>query len=768
MSYTFKHGDRPLEGLTVQRAIGRGGFGEVYYALTDSGKQVALKYLRENPEIELRGIAHVMNLKSPHLITIYDVKRNAAGEPFVVMEYVSGPSLRELLVAEPGGMGPQKAAFFLAGIAKGLAYLHERGIVHRDLKPANIFYDDGYVKIGDYGLSKHMSVSQHSGQTVSVGTVHYMAPEIGSGSYTKAIDIYALGVILYEMLTGRLPYSGSSMGEILMRHLRDNPDLSGIPAPFARVIAKALAKEPQDRYPDAEAMLAAVSECADISRSLASFDATSLTRVPRRPELLDPDQTVTAGLVRPPPAPPLDVREAPVNPAGALPPRLQQRLEQLTRKLEQKTARMERKHGRRAGAAPRPAPPERVEQPVRRVKRGAQTVVLLAVTAAIAFALSAPFENAGGPLDARVVATILMMLGAVVGPLLAHLWLLQRAPARSKIIDRLTYASLGGLFMLPGWALAQDEVRGLEPIILGPLAAMLICSWESRIDSGRAGKVNGWWAFWPAVVGLVTAHIAGVPEEYDWVAAGMTAAISLLTQAAASMWPHTAGFSPAAPVSNAVPPAAPAVPRSGLVVQPPQSAPAATAPVGGAPRAQAVSTPALGPMPPKPIVVTAQPSFVGRTANAGMAFLGKLLLLTGMAVALGQPVLIDRATRALDAGKWHVDRSVEPLLRSGVPLGVPLVLLLLGSLLLVAARRQHGAWHFVRGCVGCVALLWGALVAMLWGGPALLWLFSGRDPRDLATAPDLAPTVAFGLVPLGLGALLLLWPRRPADRPIVI
>jgi serine/threonine protein kinase len=116
--------------------------------------------------------------------------------------------------AEPNGFSPEKAAYFLNGIAQGLSYLHERGIVHRDLKPGNIFYDDGYVKIGDYGLSKHISVSQHSGNTVSVGTVHYMAPEIGSGSYSKAIDIYSLGVILYEMLTGRLPFTGKSMGEI--------------------------------------------------------------------------------------------------------------------------------------------------------------------------------------------------------------------------------------------------------------------------------------------------------------------------------------------------------------------------------------------------------------------------------------------------------------------------------------------------------------------------------------------------------------------------
>ena len=122
-----------------------------------------------------------------------------------------------------------------------------------------------------------MSVSKHSGQTVSVGTVHYMAPEIGSGSYTKGIDIYALGVILYEMLTGQLPFTGSSMGEVLMRHLSDNPDLTSIPQPFASVIAKALAKDPQDRYEDADEMADALRQSGDISASIASFDPTSLT-----------------------------------------------------------------------------------------------------------------------------------------------------------------------------------------------------------------------------------------------------------------------------------------------------------------------------------------------------------------------------------------------------------------------------------------------------------------------------------------------------------
>ena len=174
--YRYKHGDRPLEGYTIQRAAGQGGFGEVYYALSDSGREVAIKAVQNYEQIELRGISQCMNLKSPHLVTIFDVKYNQHNEPFVIMEYVSGPSLRELLLESPSGLGTQKAAFFIREIAKGLSYLHECGIVHRDLKPSNIFYENGYVKVGDYGLTKAINASRHSGHTITVGTVHYMAP----------------------------------------------------------------------------------------------------------------------------------------------------------------------------------------------------------------------------------------------------------------------------------------------------------------------------------------------------------------------------------------------------------------------------------------------------------------------------------------------------------------------------------------------------------------------------------------------------------------
>ncbi len=282
MSFQFNQGDRPLAGYTIDRGVGRGGFGEVYYATSDGGKEVALKYLRENPQIELRGVTHCLNLKSPYLVSLHDIRQNGDGDHFVIMEYVSGPSLREVMSAEPKGLGPQKAAYFLRELAKGLAYLHDRGIVHRDLKPGNIFYEDGYVKIGDYGLAKMMTASQHSGQTVSVGTVHYMAPEVGSGVYDRTIDIYALGVILYEMLLGRVPFSGATMGEVLMKHLTAQPEVDDLPDPFAKVIRKALAKDPKDRYQTVNEMAGELLGVHGISKSVVGFDPASLNAVARQ------------------------------------------------------------------------------------------------------------------------------------------------------------------------------------------------------------------------------------------------------------------------------------------------------------------------------------------------------------------------------------------------------------------------------------------------------------------------------------------------------
>ena len=123
--FQYKRGETPLDGFTIEHGLGVGGFGEVYYATSAAGREVALKVLQNYEEIELRGISHCMNLKSPHLVTIFDVRQNDQGDSFVIMEYVQGPSLRVLLDSAPDGLGPTKAAFFLREMAKGLSYLHD-------------------------------------------------------------------------------------------------------------------------------------------------------------------------------------------------------------------------------------------------------------------------------------------------------------------------------------------------------------------------------------------------------------------------------------------------------------------------------------------------------------------------------------------------------------------------------------------------------------------------------------------------------------------
>jgi hypothetical protein len=262
LRFTYANGARPLAGYTIKRGIGRGGFGEVYFAVSDGGKEVAIKLIRHNLDVELRGVAHCLNLKHPNLIALYDVKQDEHDNSWVVMEFATGESLEDLIRRSPNGLAPEEAVDWMQGIAAGVSYLHDHGIVHRDLKPGNIFRDDGQVKLGDYGLSKFISCSRRSGQTESIGTVHYMAPEVANGRYGKEIDIYALGIILYEMLTGHVPFEGESVGEVLMKHLTAAPSLAEVPAAYREVIGRALAKDPERRFASVAEMISALPPLA--------------------------------------------------------------------------------------------------------------------------------------------------------------------------------------------------------------------------------------------------------------------------------------------------------------------------------------------------------------------------------------------------------------------------------------------------------------------------------------------------------------------------
>jgi len=770
VAYTFKHGDRPLEGITIQRAVGRGGFGEVYYALTDSGKQVALKYLRDNPEIELRGIAHVMNLKSPHLITIYDVRRNLEGDPFVIMEYVGGPSLRDLLIAEPNGLGAQKAAFFLCNIAAGLNYLNERGIVHRDLKPGNIFYDDGYVKIGDYGLSKHISVSRHSGQTVSVGTVHYMAPEIGSGTYTKAIDIYALGVILYEMITGRLPFTGSSMGEVLMRHLSEQPDVSGIPEPFAQVIAKALAKDPQDRYQDVNEMVDALRASTELSASIASFDPAMLSGVARGEPVDDPDRTVTTP-PKPPPVPSLDARAA--------------REPVLAQPIADEQARRAHR-GARAG--------RRVDATFERLgldprKRRPQVFTLLVVVVAVAVGLGLISER---NLPEAAVAVGLFLIGGTIGPLIAYFKILQRNLTRNSFLDRIVYAGTGIVFMIPAIGMSAEELSEDFARLAIPIAATLfLCDWTKRIEDGRRQRIRGGQAVWPAILGLIGAGMVDA-EEYVLVAAGMCATLSLLTQATAAMWPFGAVVRPGRPVAggahghrgrhfrrDAVAGAVAGVARAGehigravervgerlsQAVEKGESH-EEEGEAAGAQQSAEEQPVAEAQAPAQTVYIDpAAPSFVGRTANAGLSFIGKLLLLAGVSAALFYPseIKLDQTDPIWKNGTVY--ESGDALVT--IPAAAVLVPLVLGSILLIAARRNEGAAHFLRGFFGCAFAFIAVIVALAPASEAIQDFFGTNDWSELD--PDTVPALVGTAFLLAVSVVLLFWPKRQRNKPVVI
>jgi eukaryotic-like serine/threonine-protein kinase len=277
MKFTYRSGQRPLDGYTIKRGVGMGGFGEVYFAVSDAGKEVALKLLHRHPDAELRGIAHCLNLKHPNLIHLFDLKSDDRGDRWVVMEYVFGESLAQWINRYPTGLPADLVKEWFAALCRGVGYLHDQGIVHRDLKPANVFIENGHLKVGDYGLSRRVSISQGGDMTQGVGTPNYMAPEIKNGNYNQSIDIYALGVMLFEMLTGHPPFDGQSPGEVMMKHLTDKPDLTRAPAAFRPVLEKALDKNPATRYSSARELAKAVEA---VGGSSQPYEVAAADEVP--------------------------------------------------------------------------------------------------------------------------------------------------------------------------------------------------------------------------------------------------------------------------------------------------------------------------------------------------------------------------------------------------------------------------------------------------------------------------------------------------------
>ncbi|MDB5298039.1 MAG: pknB 10, partial [Phycisphaerales bacterium] len=260
-----------IPGYAVEAVLGRGGTGIVYRARHASlGRSVALKMLLSGEHAGaleltrlLREARAIAALRHPNIVQVYDVG-DADGRPFFTMELVEHGTLADRLGGRP--MPPREAAALLAALADATNAAHRAGIVHRDLKPANVLMAAGGTpKISDFGLARHFAdePSLLSGGG-PVGTPAYMAPEQvrgAAGAAGPSVDVYALGAVLFEALTGRPPFAGGTTAETLRQVLADGPPRPSrlnarVPRDLETVCLKCLGKEPARRYPTAAALAA--------------------------------------------------------------------------------------------------------------------------------------------------------------------------------------------------------------------------------------------------------------------------------------------------------------------------------------------------------------------------------------------------------------------------------------------------------------------------------------------------------------------------------
>src|SRR5260370_11470466 len=256
-----------IEGLSLgryelRRRIAQGGMAEVYLGYDRRvRRQVAVKVLygRDEPFVRRfeREALSVGALSHNHILPLYDFGEQSPWY-YLVMPYVDGCTLRDYLFRHKQ-LTLEEAASFLSQIASALQYAHDHGVVHRDVKPSNILLrQDGYAYLVDFGLAKAMQGAEAlTSAGAMVGTPEYMAPEQSNGYSDYRSDIYSLGVILYQMLTGRVPFMAESPVAISLKHIQATPIPPGklnseIPASIEQVILKPMEKDPHQHYHHAQ------------------------------------------------------------------------------------------------------------------------------------------------------------------------------------------------------------------------------------------------------------------------------------------------------------------------------------------------------------------------------------------------------------------------------------------------------------------------------------------------------------------------------------
>ena len=258
----------------IVKSIGEGGMANVYLAndkILD--RKVAIKVLRgglANDEKFIRRFQReaqsVAKLSHPNIVEVYDVEEEE-GQHYIVMEYIEGKTLKQLL-QKRGSLTLSEVIDIMLQLTDGLAHAHDAYIIHRDIKPQNIMIqDDGLVKITDFGIAMALNATQLTQTNSVMGSVHYLPPEQANGkSSTIKSDIYSLGILMYELITGSVPFKGDNAVEIALKHLkekipsirRQNPT---IPQSVENIVLRATAKNPKNRYDSVKDMNKDLKEC---------------------------------------------------------------------------------------------------------------------------------------------------------------------------------------------------------------------------------------------------------------------------------------------------------------------------------------------------------------------------------------------------------------------------------------------------------------------------------------------------------------------------
>lgn len=299
----------------VQGLLGKGGFGAVFAARhTMTGQEVVLKVMRPELAMDPTQVKRFMNearissgLSHPNTVRTFDFGQTDDGLLFLVMERLHGEELARVLRRE-APLDPVRAMHIAIGVLKSLAEAHAAGLVHRDLKPGNIFLvkvhgEDDFVKLIDFGIAKSVEAGVDEDLTrtgMAIGTPKYMSPEQGRAEALDGrSDLYALGVILFEMLSARLPFEAQSAMSMIVKHLQEEPPdirtlATGVPPELAQVVMRALRKSPWERFRDADEMREQLENILDGLGALHKRRAGS-GRMPQvRPSTIEPGPAVGA------------------------------------------------------------------------------------------------------------------------------------------------------------------------------------------------------------------------------------------------------------------------------------------------------------------------------------------------------------------------------------------------------------------------------------------------------------------------------------------